>query len=190
MTDDGRPRHSALKNPVPHPCPTPPPTPPSLSHPTPPSLLPCFSPPRQDLGLANIQARVRGLAQRLRDGLRAVPGVTVTDLGSEQCAIVSFAMDAPAQSQTQSPQSASAAMAAATSSASGFADGHYPLQAGDIKRELARLGFSVSVSEPESTRLDATARRLPDLVRASPHYYNTDAEIDAFVAALAGILAK
>jgi len=36
----------------------------------------------------------------------------------------------------------------------------------------------VTVSTPDSTRLDATARALPPLVRASPHYYNTTDEID------------
>ena len=36
-------------------------------------------------------------------------------------------------------------------------------------------------SDPASTRLDAEARRLPDLVRASPHYYNTEAEVDRLI---------
>jgi cysteine desulfurase/selenocysteine lyase len=39
---------------------------------------------------------------------------------------------------------------------------------------------SVSVSRISSTRLDMEARDLPDLVRASVHYYNTDEEIERF----------
>ena len=34
------------------------------------------------------------------------------------------------------------------------------------------------VSSPASTLIDATRRRLPDMVRASLHYYNDETEID------------
>jgi len=47
-----------------------------------------------------------------------------------------------------------------------------------IKQDLADAAINVTVSTPDSTRLDATARALPPLVRASPHYYNTTDEID------------
>ncbi|KWV53752.1 aminotransferase class V [Rhizobium altiplani] len=53
--------------------------------------------------------------------------------------------------------------------------------AGDIKALAARYRFNVSASAPSSTLLDATARGLPAVVRASPHYYNTEEEIDSFV---------
>ena len=53
-----------------------------------------------------------------------------------------------------------------------------------VKQRLAERRINVSVSHPSSTLLDALARKLPPLVRASPHYYNTDAEIDALVAAV------
>jgi selenocysteine lyase/cysteine desulfurase len=43
------------------------------------------------------------------------------------------------------------------------------------------------VSDPSSTRLDAEARALPPLVRASPHYYNTEAEIDRLIACVSGL---
>jgi selenocysteine lyase/cysteine desulfurase len=55
--------------------------------------------------------------------------------------------------------------------------------ANSVKTELAYSGFNVSVSHPSSTLLDAEARRLPPVVRASPHYYNTEEEITRFVEA-------
>ena len=45
----------------------------------------------------------------------------------------------------------------------------------------AAAGITIGVSNPSSTRLDAEARGLPPLVRASPHYYNTEAEVDRLV---------
>jgi selenocysteine lyase/cysteine desulfurase len=52
-----------------------------------------------------------------------------------------------------------------------------------VKTEFALAGFNVSVSHPSSTLLDAEARRLPSVVRASPHYYNTEDEISRFIEA-------
>jgi cysteine desulfurase / selenocysteine lyase len=55
--------------------------------------------------------------------------------------------------------------------------------------EMARLlrarRINVSVSGPPSTLLDATARRLPELLRASVHYYNSEEEVERFAAAVA-----
>ncbi|MGL4285657.1 MAG: aminotransferase class V-fold PLP-dependent enzyme [Phreatobacter sp.] len=42
-------------------------------------------------------------------------------------------------------------------------------------------GITIGVSNPSSTRLDAEARRLPPVVRASPHYYNTEDEVDRLI---------
>jgi cysteine desulfurase / selenocysteine lyase len=43
-----------------------------------------------DLGLEEIGGRIRGLADRLRELLAAIPGVEVRDRGVERCGIVSF----------------------------------------------------------------------------------------------------
>ena len=62
---------------------------------------------------------------------------------------------------------------------------HAAAPADRIKASLGARAVHVSVSQPSGALLDATARDLPDLVRASPHYYNTEAELDAFLEALA-----
>jgi len=64
------------------------------------------------------------------------------------------------------------------------------MEASDIQAALRERDVNVSVSPPSSTRLDAEARALPDLVRASVHYYNTEAEIDRFVSALRDVLSS
>lgn len=44
-------------------------------------------------GIENIWHRIRSLADRLRGRLREIPGVTVRDLGVEQCGIVTFTVE-------------------------------------------------------------------------------------------------
>jgi selenocysteine lyase/cysteine desulfurase len=57
----------------------------------------------------------------------------------------------------------------------------------DIVQALRKRRINVSMSTPSSTLLDATARKLPDVVRASVHYYNTEDEVARFAAAVAEI---
>jgi selenocysteine lyase/cysteine desulfurase len=57
--------------------------------------------------------------------------------------------------------------------------------ADEVHRRLARAQINVSVSRVSSTRFDMEARGLPDLVRASVHYYNTEEEIERFCRMLA-----
>ena len=58
------------------------------------------------------------------------------------------------------------------------AEGH---EAVDIVKKLRERGINTSVSQPNSTLLDATKNKLPDLVRASVHYYNDEDEIEKFL---------
>lgn len=53
-----------------------------------------------------------------------------------------------------------------------------------VQRHLAEHGVNVSVSFVDHARLDLAHRGLPDLVRASVHYYNTEAELDHLINAL------
>ncbi|CAN7256492.1 aminotransferase class V-fold PLP-dependent enzyme [Bradyrhizobium sp. LjRoot220] len=57
-------------------------------------------------------------------------------------------------------------------------------EADAVKTHLAGAGINVSTSDPASTLLDATRRALPSIVRASPHYYNTEDEIDRLTTAI------
>ncbi|MCK1419599.1 aminotransferase class V-fold PLP-dependent enzyme [Bradyrhizobium sp. 180] len=63
-------------------------------------------------------------------------------------------------------------------------DGH---EADAIVSSAAAAGITIGASDPSSTRIDAEIRALPPVVRASPHYYNTEAEIDGLIGHLAGL---
>lgn len=54
----------------------------------------------------------------------------------------------------------------------------------EVARRLRERRINTSVTTPASTLIDATARKLPDLVRASVHYYNSEDEIAACAAAV------
>jgi cysteine desulfurase / selenocysteine lyase len=45
----------------------------------------------------------------------------------------------------------------------------------------AKAKIVIGASAPASTRLDSDARGLPDLLRASPHYFNLEAEVDRLI---------
>jgi cysteine desulfurase/selenocysteine lyase len=109
------------------------------------------------LGIDAIAERARAVARELRAALRAIPGVTVHDLGPDPAAIVTFSVNG--------------------------------ITAEDVKAHLDDAGVNVTISDPASTLLDATARSLPNIVRASPHYYNTEDEVHQ-VAALVDRLAR
>lgn len=68
-----------------------------------------------------------------------------------------------------------------------YVDGH---TAADIVNALRENHINTSVSEPGSTLLDANKNKLPNLVRASVHYYNDESEIDKFIDMLSSLLTE
>jgi selenocysteine lyase/cysteine desulfurase len=63
------------------------------------------------------------------------------------------------------------------------------LASDDVAARLIEAGVTVSVSRRPSTLLDMTARDLETVVRAAPHYFVTESQIDEAVAAVAAIAA-
>jgi cysteine desulfurase / selenocysteine lyase len=61
------------------------------------------------------------------------------------------------------------------------------LEADMIVTSAAAAGITIGASHPSSTLIDAEVRSLPVVVRASPHYYNTETEIDRLIDHLAGL---
>jgi len=55
----------------------------------------------------------------------------------------------------------------------------------DVKAALHDAAINVSVVAPGSARFDMEQRGLPDLVRASVHYFNIEQEIERLVAVVA-----
>jgi selenocysteine lyase/cysteine desulfurase len=59
--------------------------------------------------------------------------------------------------------------------------------AGEVMQGLKARGFAVRTIERASALIDMEQRGLDELVRASVHYYNTDAEIERLCAAVSAI---
>jgi selenocysteine lyase/cysteine desulfurase len=67
----------------------------------------------------------------------------------------------------------------------GIVSVHVPgIAAVDVRDRLFERAINVSVTTPSSTRIDAERRGLPNLLRLSVHYFNTDEELDSTVSAL------
>jgi selenocysteine lyase/cysteine desulfurase len=56
--------------------------------------------------------------------------------------------------------------------------------AGEVVRELREWGINTSMTAREYAVLDMDEKRAQTAVRISPHYYNTQAEIDMVVRSL------
>jgi selenocysteine lyase/cysteine desulfurase len=61
------------------------------------------------------------------------------------------------------------------------------LATGDVAAALARHGINVTTTVAEHTQFDTEHRGVHPLVRLSPHYYNTEAELDRAVEVIAGL---
>jgi selenocysteine lyase/cysteine desulfurase len=61
------------------------------------------------------------------------------------------------------------------------------LPAEDVQAALAAAGINTTVTVPADDPLDTEERGLPALLRLSPHYYNTEAELDRAVEVIAGL---
>jgi len=107
------------------------------------------------VGLGTIEERVRALAGRLRESLRAIPGVRVLDRGSRLCGIVTLAV----------------AGTRADAAVRALADRR-------IRGSVSRRGYAV---------IDFDEKGVEAAVRLSPHYFNTEEEIDAAAEAVAEI---
>ncbi|MFL6138914.1 MAG: aminotransferase class V-fold PLP-dependent enzyme [Frankiaceae bacterium] len=110
-----------------------------------------------ELGIDDVAKVASARAARLRAGLAEVPGVTVRDLGT--------------------PEQQSALVTFTI-------DG---MGADEVTGLLLKAGVTVSVSRRPSTLLDMSARGLDTVVRAAPHYFVDESQIDEAVAAVATI---
>ncbi|MCJ8339651.1 MAG: aminotransferase class V-fold PLP-dependent enzyme [Pseudomonadales bacterium] len=108
------------------------------------------------IGLQQIAERTFELARYSREQLSLLESVQVYDIGSQQCAIVTFASS--------------------------------KIAAAELVKALKSYRINVSCSSPSSTLLDATRRQIPDLVRASVHYFNDKSQVDHLLVALQKIL--
>lgn len=108
-----------------------------------------------DLGIDAIASAVRDRAGHLRAGLAEVPGVTVHDLGTTRCGLVTFSVEG--------------------------------VPAAAVRDRLRDREITVTTTGVDSTRFDMTRRGLDVIVRASPHYFVTPAQLDETVAAVAGL---
>lgn len=60
--------------------------------------------------------------------------------------------------------------------------------ASEVQQQLQAQQINTSTTTVFSTRLDMEKRQLPDLVRASVHYFNTEEEIGRFCEVLSGLI--
>lgn len=110
----------------------------------------------QELGPERIWARLQGLGEMIRTGLRTIPGVEVHDRGRIQGAIVTFTV-------AQMP-------------------------AAEVVARLLDEEIVVNRSPKSGAWNYLHSKGLDCILRASPHYFNTEAEIEQFLHVLRAML--
>ena len=109
-----------------------------------------------EVGLHDIQQRVRALVLKLRVGLATIDGVQVLGGDNDLCGIVTVAL----------------------------ADNN----PGEIVTALREQGINTSAQGREYAVLDYDHKNVAGALRISPHYYNTEDEIDQVVAAITSLV--
>lgn len=110
------------------------------------------------IGMTTIEDCVKRLAQRLRQQLNAMPDISVHE---------------NTDSNTQ---------------LSGIVTfSHQRHSAAQVHQHLRTQQINTSIIRRQNNQLDFAVRQLGDINRASVHYYNTEAEIEQFCAALASL---
>ncbi len=109
-----------------------------------------------EIGLPRIEQRVEMLGCCLREALQELDHVVVRDLGAKKCGIVSFSVDSSKKTV------------------------HEEL----VQRLRERYKINTSVSFAMGAILDMHSRNLPSAVRCGMHYFNTEEEVQVFVANL------
>lgn len=117
------------------------------------------------LGLEPIWARIQELAMRLRSGLAAIPGVTVHDRGATLGGIVTFTIG------DHDPEAIKVALRARH----------------DRPGEAGLRPINVSTSTFRGSLHDFADRPVRAWVRSSVHYYNSEEELDEFLASVESI---
>lgn len=121
------------------------------------------------LDLAATWTRIQTLAARLRAGLRTIPGITVHDRGAVLGGLVTFSVAG------RDVDALKGALHARADRPDGTA-GARPI--------------NVSVSRASSALLDFATRDVASWLRASVHYYNSEAELDEFLGAVATLASR
>lgn len=113
------------------------------------------------LGMSDIEQRIKSLAGELRNKLSELPGVKIHD-----------------RAFGGTPETLASALSGIVSFSVHQAD------AGKLQTHLRQHRINTSVIRRKNTRLEFESRDLPDINRASVHYFNTSAEIEAFCQAV------
>ena len=117
------------------------------------------------LGMEAIWGRIQTLAAQLRDGLAAIPGVTVHDRGATLGGIVTFTIG------DQEPEAIKVALRTRA----------------DRPNDDTARPINVSTSTFRGALHDFADRPVRAWVRSSVHYYNSEEELGEFLAAVAAL---